>query len=175
MGCTNLFTTRKASTAVVRTLVVLSLLTVALVSCTTEPEPPPPPKPINHYRFPWLEECKSLLEARFAKEKKLNTDFDYRLIYFDQSLKSVPTLRGFIELSSREYQTATLASVAQDVIDECYPTTTRKILLSDRKFRSKLRQTRLLARGIGAQRIYARISDKYLHLYFPGKQKPPPQ
>ena len=49
------------------------------------------------------------------------------------------------------------------------------ILLHDRKFRSKLRQTRLLARGIGARHIYARISDKHLHLYFPGKQKPPPE
>jgi hypothetical protein len=151
------------------------LLAVALSACTPQTEPPPPPKPINYYRFPWLEECKSLLEARFAKEKKANADFNYQLVFFDQSLKSVPSLRGFIQLSSREYQTETLAAVAQDVVDDCYPTTTRKILLEDRKFRSKLRQTRLLARGVGAQRLYARISPKHLHLYFPGKQKPPPQ
>ena len=151
------------------------LLTLSLIACTQPPEPPPPPKPVNYYRFPWLEECKPLLEARFDKERKANADFSYQLLYFDQSLKPVPTLRGFVELSSREYQTETLAAVAQDVIKECYPTTTRKILLRDRKFRSKLRQTRLVARGNSARRIYARISDKHLHLYFPGKQKPPPK
>ena len=53
--------------------------------------------------------------------------------------------------------------------------TTRKIGLRDRKLRAKLRQTRLLARGTGARLMYARISDTHLHLYFPGKQKPPPQ
>ncbi|MDH3714417.1 MAG: hypothetical protein OET44_11285 [Gammaproteobacteria bacterium] len=175
MGRTNLATTRAAWAVFARAVAVPLLLAVALIACTPQTEPPPPPKPMNYYRFPWLEECKSLLEARFAKERKANANFGYQLVYFDQSLKSVPNLRGFIELSSREYQTETLASVAQDVIDECYPTTTRKILLEDRKFRSKLRQTRLLARGIGARHIYARISDKHLHLYFPGKQKPPPQ
>ena len=158
-----------------RRVAIPVLLAMSLLACTQAPEPPPPPKPVNFYRFPWLEECKALLEARFAKEQKANADFNYQLLYFDQSLKSVPTLRGFVELSSREYQTETLAGVAHDVIEACYPTTTRKILLGDRKFRTKLQQTRLLARGVGAQRIYARISDKHLHLYFSGKQKPPPR
>jgi len=152
------------------------LFVTLLAGCSAEPEAPPaPPPPLNFYRFPWLEECKSQLERRFTREQENNPDFNYRLIYFDQSLKPVPSLRGFIELSSRTYQNEALASVAQDVIDDCYPTTTRKIGLRDRKLRAKLRQTRLLARGTGARLMYARISDTHLHLYFPGKQKPPPQ
>lgn len=171
MACTALSIARGALRSV-----SVPLLLAAVAACSQQPEPPPAaPKPINYYRFPWLEECKTLLEERFTREQKANPAFQYQLLYFDQSLKPVPTLRGFVELSSREYQTETLAGVASSVIEQCYPTTTRKILLRDRKFRSKLKQTRLLARGIGAKKIYARISDTHLHLYFPGKQKPPPQ
>lgn len=154
------------------TKALATALLAGLAGCS-EPPPAPTSPPLTHYyRFPWLEECKASLEARFMQERERNPAFNYQLVFFARSLNPTPALRGYVELSSTEYDEAALGRVADEVIRYCYPVTTRKLALRDRQFLRKLQQTHEIARGFGAPRVYARLSDEHLHLYFPEARPP---
>ncbi len=154
---------------------LLTLAAVALAAGCGQQEPEPPaPTPAAVFRFAWLAECHTQLEKRFELEKQAHPGFSVEWVAFGRSLPPTPTLKGYVELRSTAHTNQTLGAVADDVIASCYPSSVRKLTLRDRRFVAKLDQTREIAAGMGAKRLYSRLSDHHLHVYFPGRHAAAP-
>lgn len=150
-----------------RALVTLSAV-LLLLACDHQSSPVSSadiPK-ISQYQFPLLEECSDLLQQSFAATQAKISDFQYELVAFNSSLRPLPNLRGYVRLSSSSLDFAALSKLANRVISSCYPLEYRPLSLHDRQLPEKLRQTRMIAKGLGAQELYPRIDDEYLYVYF---------